>query len=50
MRKKLFYETPDAEVLVIRYEEAFLQGPSTDHELGGGGPGDNDDPNDQGNY
>jgi len=50
MRKKLFYEAPDAEVLVIRYEEAFLQGPSSEHDLGGSGAGDRDEPVDQGNY
>ena len=29
MRKKLFYEAPDAEVLVIHYEDAFLEGTNT---------------------
>lgn len=50
MRKKLFYEAPDAVVLIIRYEEAFLQGASSDHDFGGSGPGDRDEPVDQGNY
>ena len=50
MRKKLFYEAPDAEVLVIRYEEAFLQGTNPQQEMGGGSPGDPNDPYDQGNY
>lgn len=26
MRKKQFYEAPEAELIVVRFEEAFLQG------------------------
>ena len=50
MRKKLFDGARDAEILVIRYEEACLQGGSSDHDFGGSGPGDRDEPIDQGNY
>ena len=49
MHKKLFYEAPDAEVLVIRYEEAFLQGPSN-QQIEGGYPGDSDEYDHQGDH
>lgn len=45
MIKKNLYEAPDAHLLVIRYEESFLQGSNT-----GGQPGGDDDYDDQGDF
>ena len=28
MMKKSFYEAPESELIVVRFEDAFLQGPS----------------------
>ena len=47
MRKKQFYEAPDAELLVIGYEESFLTGT---YKRGGGGYYDDDETNDNGEY
>ena len=48
MRKKRFYEAPDAEVLVIRYEEAFLQGTNT--QFPSSNPAGPDEIDNQGDY
>lgn len=44
MIKKNLYEAPDARLLVICYEEAFLQGSNP------GYPGGDDDYDDQGDF
>ena len=45
MIKKNLYEAPDAHLIVLRYEDAFLQGSNT-----GGKPGDDDEYDDQGDF
>lgn len=49
MIKKSFYEAPDAELLLVRFERAILSNPDGYHQGGGGSYGD-DDTNDNGDY
>ena len=47
MNKKQLYSAPEAELLVIKFEENFCQ---TTYTLGGGGQYGDEDTNDNGEY
>ena len=47
MRKKLLYSAPEAELLVVRFEENFCQ---TGYTQGGGGQYGEEDTNDNDEY
>lgn len=51
MIKKQLYETPDAELLVVKFEEGFLQtSPGNTYTQGGGGTYGDDEIIDNGEY
>lgn len=51
MNKKLLYEAPEAEILVVKFEENFCASPvDANYTLGGGGTYNPDRMNDNGSY
>ena len=48
MNKKLLYSAPEAELLVVKFEENFLQSPdgTWDNSIKGGSTWSSDDPED----
>ena len=50
MKKTTFYEAPETELILVNYEEAFLNGTTGGYTEGGGGSYGDDDTNDNGEY
>ena len=50
MKRKTFYEAPETELILVNYEEAFLNGTTGGYTEGGGGSYGDDDTNDNGEY